>query len=178
MTTTATTSRAETEAPTIRLMFGNVPAEVTGGTEIEADHWYLEGLGEWDPDSKGTQPWHEHLGGDAVDAAIAWAARTIGKATEYEAVEGGWGLDLESRWAPTLMRRRHTLFVDTLDAREELAMKNRDDAEWNLRLLSDADAVLTFTNDKPAGGVWLEELHIPVRKVERVQHVVRLEPVR
>lgn len=177
MTITTTSNTPTVPAP--RLAYGPVPGTAHWSGEDQAiEAWFVDGLGELDATRERLpDPWNEKLDPSDLAAAREWAEKVIHDHHRDFAVEEGSWTVTDDGHVPTLWRRRHTLLVDTLDGRQELLMQTVCDAERNLRLLSDPDAVLTYRNTSPEDGVVLEELYVPVRKVESVRHLVRLEEV-
>ncbi|MBM0205779.1 hypothetical protein JNW90_24250 [Micromonospora sp. STR1s_5] len=170
---------AKTETPPqFRLRHGEVPRKVHwGGSDYTggAIGWYLEGFGEYDPDTD-KQPWNEHLDSAELDRALTWAEGVIETNTEYRAKPLGWYSIEDGAQVPTLLRERHSVVIRTRDTRHQVHLP-RYQALHLVRMLRDDSAVLSFEATTPELGTTQDTVHIPVRKVELARHVVRLEEV-
>lgn len=171
------------QVPVISLQYGTVPAPLRrhGAQRPSLEGWYVEGAVDSGDDlldaTSLTWPWTDGIEKGAIRTALDWAAGIVSRWTEFEVAPSGWQYVPTRGYRPTLLRRRHQLVVDTLESQHRLPATTRAEAEWMLSLLHSPDGVLAYRSPVPESGTWREATYIPVRKVERVRHLVTLEEI-
>ena len=154
----------------------------TRPAKVPSPGWFLDGIDPEDADWKTFLADESTAQAGSLEYVQNWAADLISRCTNYRVI--GWVdtplpiHDAARCWRPRLVERHHEMTFFDVGGIEEAIKHQFGSDRWTARAalaaLKDPDGVIELRRPAKRQGVCLTEttLHVPVRNLTAVQHVV------